>query len=175
MRDYEKFPDSAPGHHGSLFMMVGEAPGRQSLDRARHWTGASGMILRKEIRFLGLDLEDLFYMTNAVKCWPSDRAGKNRSPLASECARCRPFLNREIAAVNPKAIVTVGGRATEAVLGRNVAIREMHGKKTRLNGAPVYPLIHPSNANRLMPWTAYKASVRSLFRRLSLDAGKVGR
>ena len=133
------------------------------------------MILRKEMRSLGLDLEDLFYMTNAVKCWPSDRSGKNRSPLSSECAQCRSFLEREIAAVNPQAIVTVGGRAAEAVLGRKVAVREAHGKKLFRDAIAVYPIIHPSNANRLMSWAAYKTSVRRLFRRLSLEAPKEGR
>lgn len=166
MRAYEKFPAPQPDEADRPFMIVGEAPGRQSLDRMRHWTGSSGMILRKEIRALGSDLEDLFYMTNAVKCWPSDPSGKNRSPLASECDRCRSFLAREIEALRPRAIIPVGSRAAEAVLGRKIAIREIHGKKILHDGSAVYPIIHPSNANRLMSWADYKTSLRSLFLRL---------
>ena len=107
MRPYGKFAPAAAGRRDARFVLVGEAPGIASIERERQWTGAGGMILRREIRRLGLDLEDLFYLTNAVKCWPAARArpGRrpgNRSPLASEARRCGPFLGAELEAIRPR-------------------------------------------------------------------------
>ena len=100
MRDWRKFPRTALGRRDARFVLVGEAPGIASIENGRQWTGAGGMILRREIRRLGLDLEDLFYLTNAVKCWPAGRARSrqgrpgNRSPLATEARRCQPVSRR---------------------------------------------------------------------------------
>src|SRR5262249_50722472 len=117
MRPYRKFPGAAAGRRAARFMLVGEAPGIASIENGRQWTGAGGMVLRREIRRLGLDLEDLFYLTNAVKCWPCapGRKPANRSPLSSEAARCRPFLAREIAALDPSVVVAVGAVAARAL------------------------------------------------------------
>ncbi len=122
MRGWRKFPATALGRRDARFVLVGEAPGIASIENGRQWTGAGGMILRREIRRLGLDLEDLFYLTNAVKCWPaaagpasSGRPG-NRSPLASEARRCRPFLAAELEALRPEVVVAVGAVAARAVL-----------------------------------------------------------
>ena len=114
MRGWRKFPASAVGRVDARFVLVGEAPGIASIVNGRQWTGAGGMILRREIRRLGLDLEDLFYLTNAVKCWPaaSRRGGRgrpgNRSPLPAEARRCRPALHRvgeieEVLQIEPEA------------------------------------------------------------------------
>ena len=136
------------------------------------------MILRREIRRLGLDLEDLFYLTNAVRCWPAGprRPGGrhgNRSPRASEAARCRPFLDREVAALRPEVIVAVGAVAARAVLGaRPLRLPDDHGRRFRIDGTEVVVLLHPANASRHPSvWPTYRTSLLALFGELAVRAG----
>ena len=115
---YRKFPWEAVGRPDTGLVLVGEAPGIASIRNARHWTGRAGMILRGEIRRLGLDLEDLFFLTNAVKCWPEAPGAReaNRAPRASEIANCARFLEAELRLLDPKVVVAVGAVAGEADL-----------------------------------------------------------
>ena len=178
MRGWRKFPDSALGSRDARFVLVGEAPGIASIENGRQWTGAGGMILRREIRRLGLDLEDVFYLTNAVKCWPAARSRPerrrpgNRSPLASEARRCRPFLAAELDALRPEVVVAVGAVAARAVLDRPVRLPDDHGRRYRAGGREVVVLLHPANASRhRRAWPAYRASLLALFGELAARAG----
>ncbi len=173
IRGYRQFPAGAAGRREARFMLVGEAPGLQSLERGRQWTGAGGMLLRREIRRLGLDLEDLFYLTNAVKCWPAAPGGSgNRAPLASEVARCAPFLRAEVAALDPAVIVAVGAVAARALADRPVRLPEDHGRRFHVAGRELVVLLHPANASRHRAiWPTYRASVLALFAELASRAG----
>lgn len=174
MDGYRKFPRAALGRRDARLMLVGEAPGIASIENRRQWTGAGGMVLRREIRRLGLDLEDLFYLTNAVKCWPpaSGRRASNRSPLRSEAVRCAPFLAREIAALDPAVIVAVGAVAARALAPVPVRLPGDHGRRLRVDGREVIVLLHPANASRHRSvWPGYRASVLALFAELAARAG----
>jgi 8-oxo-dGTP diphosphatase len=179
IRPYAKFAPAAAGCRDARFVLVGEAPGIASIERARQWTGTGGMILRREIRRLGLDLEDLFYLTNAVKCWPAGpaRPGRrpgNRSPLAREASRCRPFLEAELETLRPEVIVAVGAVAARAVLGVAHAVRlpEDHGRRFQVGATQVIVLLHPANASRHPTvWPTYRASLLALFGELAARAG----
>jgi mutator protein MutT/uracil-DNA glycosylase family 4 len=174
IRRYRKFPSRAAGHRDARFMLVGEAPGIASIDNARQWTGAGGMVLRREIRRLGMDLEDLFYLTNAVKCWPAaaGRRPGNRSPLASEVARCRPFLEAEVRALDPEVIVAVGAVAARALADVPIRLPDDHGRRLSLDGREIVVLLHPANASRHRDvWPGYRASLLALFAELAVRAG----
>ena len=178
MRGWRKFAPGAAGRRDARFALVGEAPGIASIERTRQWTGAGGMILRREIRRLGLDLEDLFYLTNAVKCWPAahttgaHRPG-NRSPLASEARRCQPFLAAELEALRPEVVVAVGALAARGVLGpRPVRLPDDHGRRYEVDGREIVVLLHPANASRHPGvWPTYRASLLALFGELAARAG----
>jgi len=178
MRGWRKFTASALGRFDARFVLVGEAPGIASIENGRQWTGAGGMILRREIRRLGLDLEDLFYLTNAVKCWPAaaSRTGsnrtRNRSPLASEARRCRPFLAAELETLGPEVVVAVGAVAARAVLSQPVRLPDDHGRRYRAGGRDVVVLLHPANASRHPAvWPTYRDSLLALFGELAARAG----
>jgi 8-oxo-dGTP diphosphatase len=178
MRGWRKFPAAALGRRNARFVLVGEAPGIASIENGRQWTGAGGMILRREVRRLGLDLEDLFYLTNAVKCWPAaprrpGRAGpRNRSPLASEARRCRPFLAAELDALRPEVVVAVGAVAARAVLDRPIRLPDDHGRRFETGEREVVVLLHPANASRHPTvWPTYRASLLALFGELAARAG----
>jgi mutator protein MutT/uracil-DNA glycosylase family 4 len=174
IRGYRKFSRPAHGRRDARFALVGEAPGIASIEHGRQWTGAGGMVLRREIRRLGLDLEDLFYLTNAVKCWPAapgPRPG-NRSPLRSEAARCTPFLARELQALDPEVVVAVGGLAARAVTRGPVRLPGDHGRRLVVDGREVVVLLHPANASRHRTvWPGYRASLLALFAELAARAG----
>ena len=178
MRPWRKFSARALGRPDARFALVGEAPGIASIENGRQWTGAGGMLMRREIRRLGLDLEDLFYLTNAVKCWPEARPGPdrarpgNRSPLATEARRCRPFLHAELASFRPEVVVAVGAVAARAVLGRAVRLPDDHGRRYLDGGREVVVLLHPANASRhRTAWPTYRASLLALFGELAARAG----
>jgi mutator protein MutT/uracil-DNA glycosylase family 4 len=178
MRGWRKFPGTALGRRDARFVLIGEAPGIASIENSRQWTGAGGLILRREIRRLGLDLEDLFYLTNAVKCWPAapvrGKRGRpgNRSPLASEARRCRPFLAAELRALRPEVVVAVGAVAARAVLDRPVRLPDDHGRRYREDGREIVVLLHPANASRHPGvWPTYRASLLALFGELAARAG----
>jgi uracil-DNA glycosylase family 4 len=90
------------------------------------------------------------YFTNAVKCFPSDGEGSNREPTPEERANCRPYLRREIEAVDPTVIVPTGKHATTSVLA--LAGQEIEGfldavlEPTAAPGleSTVLPILHPS-------------------------------
>ena len=174
IRGYRQFPTSAAGRTDARFMLVGEAPGIASIRNRRQWTGTGGMLLRREIRRLGLDLEDLFYLTNAVKCWPSSpvpRVG-NRAPLARETAQCRPFLLEEIGALDPEVVVAVGAVAARAVGAGPLRFPDDHGRRLYVDGREVVVLLHPANASRHPTvWPTYRASLLALFAELAGRAG----
>ena len=106
-------------------MVVGEAPGAGNPDAERwrggNWTGMaytarhSGRIVRSTFEELGYGPDDL-YVTNAVKCFPSDGDGGNREPTGSELATCFSHLEAEIEQVEPAVVVTTGKHATSVVL-----------------------------------------------------------
>jgi mutator protein MutT/uracil-DNA glycosylase family 4 len=174
MRDWRKFPGSAVGRRDARFVLVGEAPGIASIEQERQWTGAGGMIMRREIRRLGLDLEDLFYLTNAVKCWPrtAGRRRGNRSPLRSEVRRCTPFLAREIEALAPEVVVAVGAVAARAVVPEPVRLPGDHGRRFSAGGRELVVLLHPANASRHPSvWPGYQDSLLALFAELAARAG----
>jgi 8-oxo-dGTP diphosphatase len=174
IRGYRKFPPAAHGRRDARFMLVGEAPGIASIANARQWTGTGGLVLRREIRRLGLDLEDLFYLTNAVKCWPqaAGRRPANRSPLRSEAVRCAPYLAREIAALDPELIVAVGAVAARALTAVPIRLPEDHGRRLEVDGREVVILLHPANASRHpTAWPTYRASLLALFTELAVRAG----
>lgn len=174
MRGHRKFAPAAAGRRDARFVLVGEAPGIASVENRRQWTGAGGMVLRREIRKLGLDLEELFYLTNAVKCWPraAGRRPANRSPLRSEVARCAPFLAAELAALDPEVVVAVGAIAARAVARMPVRLPDDHGRRLWVDGREVVVLLHPANASRHPGvWPRYRPSVLALFAELAARAG----
>jgi uracil-DNA glycosylase len=88
-------------------------------------------------------------MTAVTKCYPGRQAkGKgDRRPSRAEQQLCRPFLDRELALVNPQVLLAVGGLASEALLGRSIRLEEAVGRAFDMDGRLVVPLPHPSGAS----------------------------
>lgn len=142
-------------------MIVGEAPGVKGADRTGvPFTGdRSGRRLQAILMRLGLSLatspsdpapplRDCF-LSNTVRCNPPE----NRTPTASELTACAPHLLAELALVQPRLIVGVGGVATRVLaaqlLGRSLPpIRRAHARPVALpDGRWLLPMLHPSRAS----------------------------
>lgn len=154
MRGWQKFPPSARGTARYRLMIVGEAPGRASLRNSRAFSNPHNLTLRRAfaraVAPLSLIPEDLFYLTDVVKCWPHSPSGANRAPKHAEVNACvAQFLGREMALVSPRLVLTFGRLAATAVLGSPVSLVTVHARPVVLDGGVrVIPLLHPSGANR---------------------------
>lgn len=105
------------GPADASLLFVGEAPGATEDKRGEPFVGRSGEVLDEGLRAVGLDRTDV-RITNCVRCRPPD----NRDPKATERANCRGFLDREITAVDPELIVTLGKVPGELLLDRSIAV-----------------------------------------------------
>lgn len=129
------------GSEKAQIMFIGEGPGAEEDKQGRPFVGRSGKFLREMIRTVGLSEEDVF-IANVVKCRPPG----NRDPKPEEIAACRPYLERQIAMIDPKIIVTLGRHAMERELP-DMKISQVHGKAfRRKNGRLYMPLYHPAVA-----------------------------
>jgi DNA polymerase len=141
------------GGRSPAVMFVGEQPGDQE-DLAGHpFVGPSGKLLDSALERAGLDRDDA-YVTNAVKHfkWVPDERGKRRihkSPNAGEIRACHPWLDAEIAAVQPRIIVALGATAAKAVFGPTTRVTAQRGKTLRTPLAEAgFATVHPSSVLR---------------------------
>lgn len=84
-------------------MFIGEAPGFHEDRQGRPFVGAAGQFLEELLGLAGLQRNEVF-IANVIKHRPPD----NRDPQPDEIAACSQFLDRQIAALNPLVIVTLG-------------------------------------------------------------------
>jgi uracil-DNA glycosylase family 4 len=135
------------GNPGAAVMFVGEGPGEQEDLSGRPFVGRAGQLLRRMItEEIGLDPSEVF-IANIVKCRPPG----NRAPEADEAAACLPFLRRQVAAVRPRIIVTLGNPSTQSLLQTKEGITKMHGKPVVRGGFTFFPTFHPSYLLRNPP------------------------
>ena len=127
------------GNPNADLMFVGEAPGRDEDLKGLPFVGRAGQLLTKIIEAMGLRREDV-YIANLLKCRPPE----NRNPLPLEAERCRPYLERQIALIQPRAIVALGSYAAAALLNSKERISRLRGKFHALGGVQVMPTYHPA-------------------------------
>ena len=121
-------------------MFIGEAPGFHEDRQGTPFIGAAGQFLNELLHGIGLDRSQV-YITNVVKHRPPG----NRDPLPDEIAACRPYLDRQIALVRPKLIVTLG-RFSMARWFAGQRISQIHGQPKKADGMIVVPMYHPAAA-----------------------------
>ena len=137
------------GMMGARLMLIGEAPGEQETLAGRPFVGKAGKNLDQFLQAVRLDRSQL-YISNAVKVRPTKVSAKgrvsNRPPTREEIALFQPWLAREIALVEPKAIATLGNVALRAVTGKALSIGQVHGRWLEAEGMPpIFPLYHPAS------------------------------
>lgn len=143
---YKKFSSHAHGNLSSKYLLISEAPANISINRKMpmFWKGPSGDLLRRCSKRCNTTLEDLFYLTDIVKCWPHIRETKNRKPSYVETVNCKELLNNEIDELNPSVILCFGKLSIDTILGNVGSIFDIHGKVFKMNSFEVIPLFHPA-------------------------------
>lgn len=139
-------------HHGTIkavpgegpadaqIMFIGEAPGFNEDRQGRPFVGAAGQFLEELLGLAGLRRADVF-IANVVKHRPPN----NRDPEADEIAACAGYLERQIAAIDPRVIVTLG-RFSMARWFPGEKISRIHGQPRWINGRLIVPMMHPAAA-----------------------------
>src|SRR3989344_6527617 len=130
------------GNPKARILFIGEAPGKNEDLQGIPFVGAAGKILNELLASIDLKREDIF-ITNVVKHRPPE----NREPTPEEAAACRPYLEQQIAIINPEVIVTLGNHALEFINGSKgitslrgkIITREIAGKIRK-----IFPTFHPA-------------------------------
>lgn len=127
------------GNPRARLVFVGEGPGAQEDAQGIPFVGAAGQLLTKMIEAMGLSRDEV-YICNVIKCRPPG----NRNPEPDEVAACSPFLARQIQAIGPEAIVTLGKFAAQTLLETTEPISRLRGRWHRYQGIDLLPTFHPA-------------------------------
>jgi len=138
------------GRAGASIMLVGEQPGDREDIEGHPFVGPAGRLLDGALADAGIDRDDV-YVTNVVKHFKWEPRGEksarriHKKPNDAEIAACYPWLDREIAVVQPKVIVCLGATAGQALLGKEFRVTRQRGVvlESPLAGA-VIATVHPS-------------------------------
>jgi uracil-DNA glycosylase family 4 len=127
------------GDPDAPLVFVGEAPGSDEDRTGEPFVGAAGQLLTKMIEAMGLGRQDV-YICNILKCRPPG----NRNPEPDEIAECEPFLKKQLAAIRPRMIVTLGKFAAQCLLRSDAPISKLRGAWKAYEGIPLMPTYHPA-------------------------------
>ena len=128
------------GPANAELMFIGEGPGFHENEQGRPFVGAAGKFLEQLLESIGFKRQQV-YITNVVKCRPPG----NRDPQIEELKACSDYLERQLQAINPKLVVTLG-RYSMARFLPNAKISEIHGQAVRVHGRLVVAMYHPAAA-----------------------------
>jgi uracil-DNA glycosylase len=129
-------------------VFVGEGPGSNEDRQGRPFVGAAGKLLDELLGMVGWQRSDVF-ITNVVKCRPPD----NRDPEPDEIAACQPYLRRQLEALDPALVVTLGRFSLQTFMPGD-RISRVHGTSraidtaTGARAATGYAMYHPAAALR---------------------------
>jgi len=127
------------GNPNADLMFVGEGPGRDEDLSGEPFVGRAGKLLTDMIKAMGLERADV-YIANVVKCRPPE----NRLPEKDEIATCSPFLMRQIDAIKPKVICTLGSCSAQTLLQTAQGISKLRGEWFDFRGTKLMPTYHPA-------------------------------
>ena len=135
------------GPDGARVVLVGEQPGDREDVEGRPFVGPAGRELDRGLVEAGIDRGEV-YITNAVKHFKFEERGKRRihqTPRQIEIKACRPWLEEELEAIAPEAVVALGATAAKALLGSSFRVSRERGRLVESDLAPVVnATIHPS-------------------------------
>ena len=129
------------GNRQAEWLIVGEAPGMEEDRQGEPFVGRAGQLLNSMLRAIGLARSEV-YIANVLKCRPPH----NRDPTATETAECLPYLERQIALLNPRIMLAVGRIAAQNLLRTDTPLGRLR-RQVHSFGATRVPLVvtyHPA-------------------------------
>ena len=151
------------GNPDADIVLVGEAPGAREDAQGVPFVGASGRLLDSMLESIGLQRSDI-YIANVLKCRPPS----NRDPRPAEIGTCIPFLFRQLDAIRPKVVGTLGNFATRVLTGRKEGITALRGEVFEVRSWTVVPMYHPAAA---LHNGSLRGEIRVDFERLATRIG----
>jgi len=151
-------PDAGPLPPQVDWLVVGEAPGENEDLQGEPFVGQAGKLLDNMLKAIGLSrrgadgLQGAF-IANVLKCRPPG----NRNPQPDEVAQCLPYLERQVALLQPKIILAAGRFAVQALLQdtvpdvATVPLGKLRGRVHQYRGVPVVVTYHPAYLLRTLP------------------------
>lgn len=127
------------GNPRAKLVFVGEGPGFEEDRQGKPFVGAAGQLLTRIIEAIKLTRSQV-YICNIIKCRPPG----NRNPAADEINTCFPFLERQIAAIQPDFICALGTFAAQTLLKTATPISRLRGRFHNYKGINVLPTYHPA-------------------------------
>ncbi len=140
-------------------LFIGEGPGVNEDKQGRPFVGQAGQFLEELLTSINLKRSDVF-ITNVVKCRPPN----NRDPEPGEIAACNDYLDRQIAAIKPDVIVTLG-RFSMAKFFGGEKISVIHGRARRVDGRVCIAMYHPAAA---LHQANLKDTIRADFKKIPM-------
>ncbi len=142
-------------------MVIGQAPGRQSVLHRIPFGGPGGKVLQSWFVRAGFRPEDFrerIYLSALTRCDPgrNPRGTGDRKPSPAEQALCRPYLMEELALVRPRVLILLGGLAIQVFWGPGT-LEEIIGTYQERDGQLLLPWPHPSGASRWLNDPAHQA------------------
>jgi DNA polymerase len=122
------------------WLLVGEGPGAEEDKKGEPFVGQAGRLLDQMLAALGMKRGDDVYIANVLKCRPPN----NRAPTPQEADACRPYLERQIALIQPKIIVALGKSAAMLLLNTDASIASLRGRVHSYREVPMVVTYHPA-------------------------------
>ena len=122
------------------WLFVGEGPGADEDARGEPFVGQAGKLLDNMLSAIGLKRGDNVYIANVVKCRPPG----NRTPVPEEAQACQPFLDRQVALIQPRVIIALGKVAANTLLGRSGTLGSLRKTVHDYRGIPLIVTYHPA-------------------------------
>jgi len=135
------------GDEKAKWLFIGEGPGRDEDERGEPFVGPSGKLLDNMLSAMGKKRGQDTYITNIVKCRPTDDDGRDRPPTAEEVAACLPYLNRQIVLMQPSIMVALGKTAAVSLLKSDplsTTVSSLRGQTYQYLGIPLVVTYHPA-------------------------------
>ena len=134
------------GDQQAKWLFVGEGPGRNEDVQGLPFVGPAGKLLDNMLLAMGLRRGENVYIANTVKCRPTDVSKRDRPPAADEIDACMPYLERQIALINPTVIVALGKTAALSLLKLDPAtpVGKLRGIVHRYADYPLIVTYHPA-------------------------------
>jgi len=129
------------------WLIVGEAPGETEDRLGQPFVGPAGQLLDSMLKALHLARSEGVYIANVLKCRPP----ANRNPQPDEVALCEPYLQRQVALLQPKIILAMGRFAVQSLLQSSEPIGKLRGHSYRYQGVPLVVTYHPAYLLRNLP------------------------
>lgn len=140
------------GDEKAKWLLVGEGPGRNEDLQGEPFIGQAGKLLDNMLLAMGLRRGENTYIANIVKCRPTDETGRDRPPTPEEAAACLPYLERQVALIQPTVIVALGKTAALSLLGlpADTPVSRLRGRVHQYTGRPLIVTYHPAYLLRNM-------------------------